>query len=66
MPEPVLIDRVVGRRSDPVTGRIYHLSFSPPESEEVAARLTQREDDTEDKVGRTGGREGGREEVQRG
>lgn len=41
---------MVGRRLDPVTGRIYHLKYFPPESEEIAARLTQRFDDTEEKV----------------
>ncbi|KMZ76245.1 Adenylate kinase [Zostera marina] len=48
--EESLIERVVGRRLDPVTGRIYHLEYSPPENEEIAARLTQRFDDTEEKV----------------
>ena len=38
------------RRTDPETGKIYHMTFSPPESEEIAARLTQRADDTEEKV----------------
>ncbi|KAF5196430.1 Adenylate kinase 2 protein [Thalictrum thalictroides] len=32
------------------TGRIYHLKYSPPETEEIASRLTQRFDDTEEKV----------------
>ncbi|CAJ1978259.1 unnamed protein product [Sphenostylis stenocarpa] len=48
--EDVLVERVVGRRLDPVTGKIYHLKYSPPETEEIAARLTQRFDDTEEKV----------------
>lgn len=48
--EDILVERVVGRRLDPVTGKIYHLKYSPPESEEIAARLTQRFDDTEEKV----------------
>ncbi|XP_008803669.1 adenylate kinase, chloroplastic-like isoform X1 [Phoenix dactylifera] len=48
--EDILIERVVGRRLDPVTGKIYHLKYSPPENEEIAARLTQRFDDTEEKV----------------
>ncbi|KAK4261659.1 hypothetical protein QN277_004623 [Acacia crassicarpa] len=48
--EDVLVERVVGRRLDPVTGKIYHLKYSPPENEEIAARLTQRFDDTEEKV----------------
>ncbi|ESW03303.1 hypothetical protein PHAVU_011G003000 [Phaseolus vulgaris] len=48
--EDVLVERVVGRRLDPVTGKIYHLKYFPPETEEIAARLTQRFDDTEEKV----------------
>ncbi|XP_031250015.1 adenylate kinase, chloroplastic [Pistacia vera] len=48
--EDILVERVVGRRLDPVTGKIYHLKYSPPETEEIAARLTQRFDDTEEKV----------------
>ncbi|KAG1363617.1 adenylate kinase, chloroplastic-like [Cocos nucifera] len=48
--EAILIERVVGRRLDPVTGKIYHLKYFPPENEEIAARLTQRFDDTEEKV----------------
>lgn len=50
VPEELLVERVVGRRLDPVTGRIYHLKYSPPENDEIAARLTQRFDDTEEKV----------------
>ena len=45
----MLIERVVGRRLDPVTGAIYHLKFKPPPTE-VLSRLTVRSDDTEDKV----------------
>jgi adenylate kinase len=37
----------VGRRSDPETGKIYHVDFFPP-PEEVAARCIQRSDDTEE------------------
>ncbi|KAB5529883.1 hypothetical protein DKX38_019964 [Salix brachista] len=48
--EEILVERVVGRRLDPVTGKIYHLKYSPPETEEIAARLTQRFDDTEEKA----------------
>lgn len=48
--DDALIDRVVGRRSDPVTGKIYHIKFSPPSDPDVLARLTQRSDDTEDKA----------------
>ncbi|TXG53370.1 hypothetical protein EZV62_022539 [Acer yangbiense] len=47
--EDILVERVVGRRLDPVTGKIYHLKYFPPETEEIATRLTQRFDDTEEK-----------------
>ncbi|KAL1325564.1 hypothetical protein HN51_035620 [Arachis hypogaea] len=50
VPDEILIDRCVGRRLDPVTGKIYHLKFFPPESEEIKARLVMRPDDTEEKV----------------
>jgi hypothetical protein len=33
VPDELLVDRVVGRRSDPETGEIYHLTFKPPPSE---------------------------------
>ena len=50
VPDEVLVERVVGRRTDPETGKIYHMTFSPPDDEEVKARLVQRSDDTEEKV----------------
>lgn len=50
VPDEILVGRVVGRRLDPVTGKIYHLMYSPPETPEIAARLIQRGDDTEEKV----------------
>merc|ERR1712238_67407 len=50
VPDSKLVERVVGRRTDPVTGKIYHMTFSPPEDETILARLTQRSDDTEEKV----------------
>ncbi|PSC74423.1 adenylate kinase [Micractinium conductrix] len=49
VPDELLIDRVVGRRSDPVTGEIYHLTFKPPPAD-VKGRLVQRSDDTEEKA----------------
>ncbi|XP_039051584.1 adenylate kinase, chloroplastic-like [Hibiscus syriacus] len=48
--EDILVERVVGRRLDPLTGKIYHLKYSPPKNVEIASRLTQRFDDTEEKV----------------
>jgi adenylate kinase len=50
VPDEVLVERVVGRRTDPVTGKIYHMTFSPPDDEEILNRLDQRSDDTEEKV----------------
>ncbi|OMO52336.1 Adenylate kinase [Corchorus capsularis] len=50
VPDEILIDRCVGRRLDPVTGRIYHVKNFPPESDEIKARLVTRSDDTEEKV----------------
>jgi len=48
--DEVLVERVIGRRSDPETGKIYHMKFSPPENEVISQRLVQRSDDTEEKV----------------
>ncbi|MDA9098970.1 nucleoside monophosphate kinase [bacterium] len=49
VPDDVLIERVVGRRLDPETGKIYHMTFSPPPAD-IVDRLTQRSDDTEEKA----------------
>jgi adenylate kinase len=50
VPDEMLVDRVVGRRTDPVTGTIYHTTFDPPPTAEITARCVQRSDDTEEKV----------------
>lgn len=50
VPDSILVERVVGRRTDPVTGKIYHMKFNPPKDVLVMARLTQRSDDTEEKI----------------
>ncbi|PIA28947.1 hypothetical protein AQUCO_06400014v1 [Aquilegia coerulea] len=50
VPDEILIDRCIGRRLDPVTGKIYHLKNLPPETEEIRARLITRSDDTKEKV----------------
>lgn len=47
VPDEVLEERITLRRSDPVTGKIYHLKFKPP-PEEVKGRLVHRKDDTVD------------------
>jgi adenylate kinase len=50
VPEDVLVERVTGRRTDPVTLKVYHMKFNPPENDVIAARLEQRSDDTEEKI----------------
>jgi len=45
VPDALLEERAVGRRTDPVTGTIYHLKYNPPPPE-VAGRLVHRKDDT--------------------
>ena len=45
--DEVLVERITGRRSDPDTGRVYHVTFDPPPAD-IAARLIQRSDDTEE------------------
>lgn len=47
VPDDLIVDRIVHRRSDPETGAIYHLKFNPPPAE-IQDRLVHRKDDTED------------------
>ena len=47
--DDAIVERIVGRRMDPETGEIYHISFNPPPPE-VSGRLLQREDDNEQTV----------------
>lgn len=47
VPDDLIVERIVGRRSDPLTGAIYHLKFNPPPAD-VAERVVQRSDDTEE------------------
>lgn len=47
VPDELIVNRITGRRNDPVTGVIYHLEFSPPPAE-VVDRLVHRKDDTEE------------------
>jgi adenylate kinase len=49
VPDDVLVTRVTGRRLDPVTGDIYHMKFKPPPPT-IEKRLTQRSDDTAEKL----------------
>ena len=47
VPDDLIVDRITGRRLDPETGDIYHMTFNPPPAE-VADRVIQRADDTEE------------------
>lgn len=47
VPDEFIVERITGRRSDPDTGAIYHMTFNPPPAD-VMPRLVQRKDDTED------------------
>lgn len=49
VPDDLIVHRIVGRRSDPETGAIYHLEFNPPPAG-IADRVVQRKDDTEEAV----------------
>eukprot|EP00803_Ostreobium_quekettii_P003207 evm.model.scf_1723.2 EVM.evm.TU.scf_1723.2 scf_1723:32316-34160(-) len=49
VPDEVLIERVSGRRSDPETGEIYHMTYKPPPAD-IVDRLVQRSDDTAEKM----------------
>ena len=49
VPDALLEERAVGRRSDPETGAIYHLKYNPPPAE-IAGRLVHRKDDTVEAV----------------
>ncbi len=45
VPDALLEERAIGRRTDPETGTIYHLTYNPPPAE-IVARLVHRKDDT--------------------
>ena len=47
VPEELIVERIIHRRSDPSTGAIYHLKFNPPPGE-IVERLVHRKDDTEE------------------
>lgn len=48
VPDDAIVKRIVGRRKDRETGRIYHIEFDPPPAD-LAHRMVQRADDTEEK-----------------
>ena len=47
VPDQLIVDRITGRRSDPKTGRIYHVQFDPPPA---GVEVVQRADDTVEAV----------------
>mgnify|MGYP003321376680 FL=1 len=49
VPDDAIVQRIVGRRMDPETGKIYHIEFNPPPAE-IADRVVQRKDDNEETV----------------
>ncbi|MEK9805015.1 MAG: adenylate kinase [Euryarchaeota archaeon] len=49
VPDDAIVERIVGRRMDPDTGAIYHVTFKPAPPE-ITERLIQRPDDTEETV----------------
>jgi adenylate kinase len=49
VPDDIIVGRITGRRTDPETGEIYHIVHRPP-PDDVADRVVQRTDDTEETV----------------
>ena len=49
VPDQLLEERAVLRRSDPETGKIYHLKYNPPPAD-IVDRLVHRSDDTTEAV----------------
>jgi adenylate kinase len=49
VPDALLEERAVGRRTDPETGAIYHLTYNPPPAN-IVHRLVHRKDDTVEAV----------------
>ena len=47
--DEVIVERMSGRRTDPETGTVYHVRYSPPPVD-IAPRVVQRPDDTEETV----------------
>ena len=49
VPADAVVERMSGRRTDPVTGEVYHVLHNPPPAE-IAGRVVQRPDDREETV----------------
>ena len=47
VPDALIVERITGRRMDPETGDIYHITFKPPPAD-IVSRVIQRKDDTEE------------------
>ena len=47
--EEAIVERMSGRRTDPITGQVYHIRHNPPPAE-IADRLVHRPDDKEETV----------------
>ncbi len=49
VPDDLIVERIIHRRTDERTGKIYHMLFSPPPAD-AQAHLIHRKDDTEEAV----------------
>ena len=49
VPDSDIIERITGRRTSKLTGKIYHIKFNPP-VDEKEEDLVQRADDTKEVV----------------
>lgn len=49
VPLETVIERISGRRTDPSTGQVYHLTYNPPPAD-FGGELVQRKDDTSEVV----------------
>lgn len=47
VPDSEIVGRITGRRSDPATGQVYHITYNPPPP---GVEVVQRKDDTEEVV----------------
>lgn len=54
VPDSVIFERIVGRRTCPVDGNVHHVKFSPPKvagkCDRCGSELVQRPDDSEEKA----------------
>lgn len=54
VPDEYIVERITGRRTSPITGKIYHVKYNPPALEGMAedgkTPLIQRDDDKEETV----------------